>query len=138
MSWINILEVIYPVGSVYLSITPTSPASIVGGTWSKKENGCLACADTVNWAEAGQNGGSEIITEEQMPSHTHLILGWNIGSTPAMPSTTPYNWIGYADSSWTSQPNMMTSAGGGRHINRSTSLSTFGSELLNLFFKGVA
>lgn len=107
------LEIIYPVGSVYLSIEPVSPASIVGGTWSKKENGCLACAGTVNWAEANQNGGSETITEEQMPSHTHLIRGWNIGNSQAMSSTTPYNWIGYAPSQWTSQPEMMTSTGGG-------------------------
>lgn len=138
MSWINMLEIIYPVGSVYLSIEPVSPASIVGGTWSKKENGCLACAGTVNWAEANQNGGSEIITEEQMPSHTHLIRGWNIGSSQAMPSSTPYNWIGYHPSSWTSQPEMMTSTGGGGGISTAALLCLrLGQNCLTPFFKEV-
>lgn len=71
MAWINLLEAVYPVGSVYLSISSSSPASIIGGTWSKQENGCLACADTPGYALAGNSGGSSTITEMQMPPHTH-------------------------------------------------------------------
>lgn len=71
MAWINLLEAIYPVGSIYLSISSASPASIIGGTWSKQENGCLACADTPGYASVGSNGGSSIINEEQIPPHTH-------------------------------------------------------------------
>jgi hypothetical protein len=33
MSWINILNVIYPVGSVYFSTINSSPAKTIGGTW---------------------------------------------------------------------------------------------------------
>lgn len=33
MAWINILNVIYPVGSVYFSTINNSPAKTIGGTW---------------------------------------------------------------------------------------------------------
>lgn len=38
MSFINMLELVYPVGSIYISINNMSPAEIVGGTWQKIEN----------------------------------------------------------------------------------------------------
>ncbi len=71
MAWINLSQTVFPVGSVYMSTLSISPASTIGGTWSKQENGCLACAGTPGYASAGSNGGSSIITEEQMPPHTH-------------------------------------------------------------------
>ena len=33
MAWKNLLECVYPVGSVYFSTINVSPASVVGGTW---------------------------------------------------------------------------------------------------------
>lgn len=33
-SWVNILDLAYPVGSVYITTSTTSPASTLGGTWS--------------------------------------------------------------------------------------------------------
>ena len=75
MAWINLLEAVYPVGSVYLSTVAISPASTVGGTWQQQTNGCLACAGTAGWAEAGQEGGSGTISVDQMPSHWHNL--WN-------------------------------------------------------------
>lgn len=33
MAWINFLECVYPVGSVYFSTINNSPAKTVGGTW---------------------------------------------------------------------------------------------------------
>lgn len=134
MAWINLLECIYPVGSVYLSIEPVSPASIVGGTWSKKETGCLACAGASGYADAGQSGGSSTISLEQMPSHNHDIVHtsptseqgiglWfsNVGDGSGWLIASTGKGIHSIDTANT---------GGGRHINRCTSLFTFGSELL--------
>lgn len=69
-SWINLLDCIYPVGSIYCSVSSTSPASIVGGTWSAiTEGACLGAAGK-NFSVNNYNG-STIMTEAQMPSHSH-------------------------------------------------------------------
>ena len=95
MAWINFLEFVYPVGSVYFSTINTSPASIIGGTWSKLTGGMLGLAGSDGVAAAGSDGGSRKISVDQMPSHTHVFgrreyggsfssnLGWwssNIGA----------------------------------------------------------
>ena len=38
-SWIDYLDTIYPVGAVYQSSQPTSPAALFGGTWSQLTDG---------------------------------------------------------------------------------------------------
>lgn len=34
-SWISILNLVYPIGSVYVAWVATSPATLFGGTWSQ-------------------------------------------------------------------------------------------------------
>lgn len=34
-SWINLLDIIYPIGSVYISNSSTSPSSTIGGSWTQ-------------------------------------------------------------------------------------------------------
>lgn len=38
MAWKNLLECIYPVGSIYFSTTNISPASTIGGSWTQITN----------------------------------------------------------------------------------------------------
>lgn len=56
----------FPVGYVYMSSNSTNPADIYGGTWSGISGGRYMRA-----AGAWGNGGSNTITINQMPSHTH-------------------------------------------------------------------
>lgn len=74
---------IYPVGSVYISVSSTSPASLFGGTWERiKDTFLLAAGDSYT---AGSTGGetTHTLTVEEMPSHSHAtnILGGIGGST---------------------------------------------------------
>lgn len=71
MAWINLLECIYPVGAVYFSTVDISPASLIGGSWTKMTGGMLGLAGSEGVASAGSDGGSVKISVEQMPSHTH-------------------------------------------------------------------
>lgn len=70
-TFVNLLEIVYPVGSVYLTTQSTSPATAFGGTWSKVTGGCLAAAGTAGFASANSTGGSTTISVDQMPSHQH-------------------------------------------------------------------
>lgn len=38
MAWTNILQIFFPVGSVYFSTVNSSPASVIGGTWTQITN----------------------------------------------------------------------------------------------------
>lgn len=73
MAWINFLEFVYPVGSVYFSTINTSPASVIGGTWSQLTGGMLGLAGSAGVAAAGSDGGSRKISVDEMPSHTHVL-----------------------------------------------------------------
>lgn len=61
----------YPVGSIYMSVNSTSPASLFGGTWEQlKDRFLLGAGDTYS---NGSTGGSatHTLTIDEMPSHTH-------------------------------------------------------------------
>ena len=62
-----------PVGKLWASDDPTSPASIVGGTWEQiKDRFILAAGDTY---AAGSTGGeaAHTLTVNEMPKHGHGI-----------------------------------------------------------------
>ena len=66
---------IYPVGSIYMSVNSTSPATLFGGTWSQlKDRFLLGAGDTYS---NGATGGAATVTltTSQMPSHTHTFTG---------------------------------------------------------------
>ena len=73
----NILNTIYPVNSVYISVNSTSPAQLFGGTWEQIEDTFLLAAGTTY--TAGSTGGSatQILTINQMPNHNHEDLFYN-------------------------------------------------------------
>lgn len=67
----DILDTIYPIGSIYMSVNNTNPATIFGGTWEQiKDRFLLACGNTYS---NGLYGGeaSHTLTVGEMPSHTH-------------------------------------------------------------------
>lgn len=61
----------YPVGSVYTSSKPTSPAELFGGTWEPIQDTFLWCAGPKH--AAGTTGGEEThtLTVDEVPSHAH-------------------------------------------------------------------
>ena len=58
-TWVNLMDVVYPVGSVYISFTSTSPSTMIGGTWVQVTNKYLYA--TTN---TGTGGSSSV-------SHAH-------------------------------------------------------------------
>lgn len=67
----SLLDYLHPVGSIYQSTDPTSPADLFGGTWEQvKDRFLLAAGDS---HAAGSTGGEEehILTAAEMANHTH-------------------------------------------------------------------
>ena len=75
-----ILDVVYPVGSIYMSVNSTSPASLFGGTWEQLKDRFLLGAG--NTYSNGATGGeaTHTLTVNEMPSHDHEVYGWGYRS----------------------------------------------------------
>lgn len=121
------LEDVYPVGSIYMSVNSTSPATLFGfGTWEQlKDRFLLAAGDTYS---AGSTGGEAThkLTTNEMPSHNHSTYG-NVpkintdrGSTVYGHSTSNENWwfSGVASS-------VKNTGGGAAHNNMPPYLSVY-------------
>ena len=85
----DFLDLVYPVGSIYMSVNETSPATFIDGTWERIQDRFLLSAGS-SYA-AGTTGGSankdftpegsvsgtvgaHTLTTDEMPSHTHTLL----------------------------------------------------------------
>lgn len=69
-----LLDIVYPVGSIYMSVNSTSPNSLFGGTWERIQGKFLLSAnDTSEEYNVGKTGGNIKIklTSDQLPAHTH-------------------------------------------------------------------
>lgn len=66
-----LLKYIYPVGSIYMSVNATSPATFIGGTWERIQGRFLWGADST--ITAGEEGGEQnhTLVEKEMPKHRH-------------------------------------------------------------------
>lgn len=64
-------ETVYPVGSIYISVSGDDPGTLFGGTWEQmKDRFLLSAGDTY---VAGATGGEaeHTLTVEEMPNHRH-------------------------------------------------------------------
>lgn len=77
MAFTNLLTAMYPVGSVYLSTTSTSPSSTIGGTWTQVKGATLAATGANSFAGGASFGGNLKINANQLPSHTHKVYMHN-------------------------------------------------------------
>lgn len=66
-NFVNLLDIVYPVGSIYQSMNAKSPVDFIGGTWTKI-NTFLYGADTAN-----KTGGeaTHTLSLNEMPAHNH-------------------------------------------------------------------
>ena len=70
----KVFDMIYPVGSIYMSVNSTSPATLFGGTWAQIEDTFLLSAGSTYTAGATGGEATHTLTAQEMPSHRH---GWS-------------------------------------------------------------
>lgn len=69
---VSIVDIIYPVGSIYMSVNSTSPQTLFGGTWEKiKDKFLLSSGDSYS---NGNTGGASTHTHS-INGHTHTSAG---------------------------------------------------------------
>lgn len=93
-------DILYPVGSIYMSVNNTSPATLFGGTWTQISGRFLYCTTTSKTTggasththtqgatgTASGNTGATTLTENQIPSHKHYF-NWSQHSNQYSAST---------------------------------------------------
>ena len=69
---LGVINAIYPVGSIYLTMAATSPAELFPGTTWEKLEGRFLLGTSSDYAAGSFGGEAEHeLTEQEMPSHTH-------------------------------------------------------------------
>lgn len=83
----SMVDAIYPVGSIYMSINDVNPSTLFGGKWEKiKDKFLLASGDNYQLGETGGEATHKL-TIDEIPSHSHdrivvdgaYPLGWETG-----------------------------------------------------------
>lgn len=66
-----VLDNVYPIGAVYMSMNSTNPGTLFGGTWEQVQGKFLLGAS--NAYPAGSSGGESehTLTRNEIPDHTH-------------------------------------------------------------------
>ena len=69
----SLIDLVYPVGAVYISMNQTSPQTLFGGTWTQIQGRFLIGAGTAY--PAGSTGGeaTHTLTASEIPDHTHTF-----------------------------------------------------------------
>lgn len=62
----DVINIMYPVGSIYMSVNSVNPATLFGGTWERIQDRFLVA--TGSYFNLGQTGGSK---DAVVVSHTH-------------------------------------------------------------------
>lgn len=78
-----IVDLVYPVGSIYMSASQAEPSTLFGGTWQRLKD-CMLMAAGDTYA-AGDTGGAaaHTLTAQEMPSHKHTVPAHGHGMTQA-------------------------------------------------------
>lgn len=81
----DIFNAVYPVGSIYMSVNNVNPGLLFGGTWVEWGPGRVPVGVDVNdedFDTVEQTGGEKthMLTEAEMPEHTHAFTGTPVTS----------------------------------------------------------
>ena len=74
------LDNVYPVGSIYITVSTADPSGLFGGTWEYFGAGCTLVsvdASQTEFSSVEKTGGEKThtLSTSEMPSHTHTFTG---------------------------------------------------------------
>lgn len=107
----TIIDTIYPVGSIYITLNQTSPSKLFPGTYWKqiKDRFLLSASSTYSGLSVGGEA-THTLTRNEIPEHQHIIWYPNAGGEQSAA-------IGYPEAgsqkTWYAEASKTSSAGGG-------------------------
>lgn len=114
IKWSALVNKIYPVGSLYMSTSSTSPANLFGGTWEQiKDRFILAAGDTY---AAGSTGGeaTHTLTEEELPEYNpEITVKSDVSSSYKRHAVASIEWTNL----WSTYGYCISGLGGGKQHN---------------------
>lgn len=120
-----ILDNVYPVGSIYMSVNSTNPKNLFGGTWEQIQGRFLFGMNSSY--PAGSTGGeiTHALTIDEMPEHKHVIYYPNSGG-PDSDANICYPEGSDTKMTWCAEMCKTASTGGGAaHNNMPPYLSVY-------------
>lgn len=123
-----ILDNVYPVGSIYLSVNSTNPKNLFGGTWEQIQGRFLFGMNSSY--PAGSTGGeiTHKLTAAEMPTHAHYMASGNAGGDSTWtPDAGSYlvDSVTNDTTTWWAQIGMNNAGGSEAHNNMPPYLSVY-------------
>lgn len=110
----TVLDKVYPIGSIYMSVNSANPKTLFGGTWVQIKDRFLLAAGTTYKAGATGGEATHKLTENEIPEHRHSIWFPNAGGEQSAA-------IGYPEAgsknTWYAEASKTGGAGGGAAHN---------------------
>ena len=113
-----IIDLIYPIGSIYMTVSDTNPfEKIKFGVWEKIENRFLLASSNIHMN--GETGGEEnhTLTINEIPKHSHKMKYDSIGWTAIRQSSGTNGILEYNKSSYDGQYSTEEVGNGNAHNN---------------------
>ena len=67
----NILNAVYPVGAIYMSVNDINPSTLFDGTWERIQDKFLLAAGSSYGAGSTGGEATHKLSQNEMPSHYH-------------------------------------------------------------------
>lgn len=111
----SLIDLVYPVGAVYISMNQTSPQTLFGGTWTQIQGRFLIGAGTAY--PAGSTGGeaTHTLTKDEIPDHTHTFKYTGQSATTGVNSIRLYQAASNQYNAYSG--GQSSNCGGGAHNN---------------------
>ena len=110
----TVLNKVYPVGAIYMSVNSTNPKTLFGGTWVQIKDRFLLAAGTTYKAGATGGEATHTLTVDEIPNHQHVLWYPNAGGEQSAA-------IGYPEAgsknTWYAEASKTGGAGGGTAHN---------------------
>ena len=83
----HIVDLVYPVGSIYMSVSNTNPSTLFGGIWEQIKDVFLLATGEIYQPDTTGGEATHTLTTDEMPSHRHQVI-FSSSATSVLPNGT--------------------------------------------------